>query len=422
MPTETLNESQMCQYQRVLFYNNSGSPQGQLTSYDKRIDTRTLVKNPGRLDFFKVNGYLPVSDYDRTIYERQLTMGSHDYQGLLYTFNGKAGRDTFRHTNTNYVSHFDNDTPTQTIENSNFLGLESSAIAGMNSEVREQSVSVFETVFEGKQTLQLIVDTAARIAKSARAARRGDMTGAASHLGVSWTKKTPQGGFSDRWLALRYGWTPLCSEVYGAMEWTYNAMKLYPGMVRHAEGKAKKHFRGVNPATRRYGYGTSYPYAGAVSYGTNVTYDVLSSEEVDLKVLAFCVYRITNPTLAASTGLGLTNPLLVGWELLPLSFVADWFVNVSDVLGQLDAWVGRQYLDGGLTRTLQTTRTATSKYVSIQSGMVQGAFQPATSRRRMMQVRRRRFTNPPIVYPQYYAQVNWKRALDAASLVRQAFR
>lgn len=34
--------------------------------------------------------------------------------------------------------------------------------------------------------------------------------------------------------------------------------------------------------------------------------------------------------------LGLTNPALLAWELVPFSFVADWFVNIGDCLQSLD--------------------------------------------------------------------------------------
>jgi hypothetical protein len=38
--------------------------------------------------------------------------------------------------------------------------------------------------------------------------------------------------------------------------------------------------------------------------------------------------------------MGLTNPAVVAWELVPFSFVVDWFVNVSEFLGQFDEFIG----------------------------------------------------------------------------------
>lgn len=51
------------------------------------------------------------------------------------------------------------------------------------------------------------------------------------------------------------------------------------------------------------------------------------------------VYRVTYNTDGVAARLapyGLTNPLLTAWELVPFSFVADWFVNVGDTIASLD--------------------------------------------------------------------------------------
>jgi len=38
--------------------------------------------------------------------------------------------------------------------------------------------------------------------------------------------------------------------------------------------------------------------------------------------------------------LGITNPLLIGWELVPFSFVVDWFLPVGNWLESVDAMLG----------------------------------------------------------------------------------
>jgi hypothetical protein len=42
----------------------------------------------------------------------------------------------------------------------------------------------------------------------------------------------------------------------------------------------------------------------------------------------------------AFTSLGLTNPALVAWELVPFSFVVDWALPIGDWLSSLDAMLG----------------------------------------------------------------------------------
>lgn len=50
---------------------------------------------------------------------------------------------------------------------------------------------------------------------------------------------------------------------------------------------------------------------------------------------------------------GLSNPLILAWELVPYSFVVDWFVGVGSYLNNLDATIGLQFNSG--TKTLQSS-------------------------------------------------------------------
>lgn len=53
-----------------------------------------------------------------------------------------------------------------------------------------------------------------------------------------------------------------------------------------------------------------------------------------------CVVHITNPNLALANQLGLLNPAALAWEIVPFSFVADWFVNVGDWLQGFSDFAG----------------------------------------------------------------------------------
>lgn len=47
-----------------------------------------------------------------------------------------------------------------------------------------------------------------------------------------------------------------------------------------------------------------------------------------------CQVRVDNPNLWLANQLGLVNPLIIGVELIPFSFVADWFFNMSQFLSR----------------------------------------------------------------------------------------
>ena len=65
--------------------------------------------------------------------------------------------------------------------------------------------------------------------------------------------------------------------------------------------------------------------------------------------LTFCT---GSPLLTTASRLGFTNPLSVTWELLPLSFVADWFYPISDYINSLDATLGWDFMGGSCTKRI----------------------------------------------------------------------
>lgn len=57
-------------------------------------------------------------------------------------------------------------------------------------------------------------------------------------------------------------------------------------------------------------------------------------------------YRINNPFLFDLERYGLTDPLTVAWELVPLSFVVDWFVPIGAFLDSLGGKLGLVFEHG----------------------------------------------------------------------------
>jgi hypothetical protein len=73
-----------------------------------------------------------------------------------------------------------------------------------------------------------------------------------------------------------------------------------------------------------------------------------------------CTYAagvdISNPNLWLANRLGLINPLVVAWDLVPWSFVVNMFVNVNQVLSSLTDTVG-------LTLTNESRTTSSSVFL-----------------------------------------------------------
>jgi hypothetical protein len=61
-------------------------------------------------------------------------------------------------------------------------------------------------------------------------------------------------------------------------------------------------------------------------------------------------FRISDPLQAFLAQTGFTNPVNLAWELLPFSFVVDWFLPIGPYLEALSAFDGLTLLDGSQTQ------------------------------------------------------------------------
>jgi hypothetical protein len=58
------------------------------------------------------------------------------------------------------------------------------------------------------------------------------------------------------------------------------------------------------------------------------------------------IFEVTNPFLRALDNLGILNPVSIAWELVPLSFVVDWFLPVGKFLQNVVPPQGVEFVRG----------------------------------------------------------------------------
>lgn len=220
---------------------------------------------------------------------------------------------------------------------------------------RESTFNLGIALAESRETIGLIAYTATRIASSFKALRKGRIHDAFSALGISDNKRLPYKvrGFessnittrqfkraltrrslkaknrlkfaSNAWLEMRYGWTPLIYDVYGGAE---SIAKL---LHDNREDVTLSAFYKISEQL----VPSSSNFVGS-GFGTHIfRYD--------------CAFQISNPKLRNTSSLGLTNPALIAWELVPFSFVFDWFLPVGNWLENLKALEGLSFQSGTKT-------------------------------------------------------------------------
>lgn len=210
------------------------------------------------------------------------------------------------------------------------LTFASTAANSLRKQMIDTSVSLGQALVERKQTAALFTDYGGRIIRSYSALRKGNpravyaaLTGGNGNLPKNWKKKfrsslTESGKHvfdvsSDTWLAWQYGVRPLVSDLSGAIN-------------------AYRKARAVKPLIRSF---MATPQGSSYSAShKDPSQDLRVSTVISLRGRCKCYAEFSTSADFWSTGqtLGLTNPVLLLWEIIPWSFVVDWFINVGDYL------------------------------------------------------------------------------------------
>lgn len=179
---------------------------------------------------------------------------------------------------------------------------------------------------ERRQTVDMIADTAGTMRRAWQALRRGNLRDfkRALHLdprGNPWSRPTDA---AKIWLQYHFGWEPLVKDIHASVEILQS--KGPSGLVKgRGSGIDEVQILGWNKWNQE--------FAGKHRYlmGANV--------------------RLTNGSLYRANALGLINPASVLWEVIPFSFLVDWFIPVGEFLNQWTDFVGLTFEDAFTTRS-----------------------------------------------------------------------
>jgi len=238
--------------------------------------------------------------------------------------------------------------------------------------IKGQKVNILQDLGEARQTIALLTTTAKRLAMGYQAFKRGQLPTAVSILGSAnpsrrfrqkyyrlQTRRIYKPGKGNKlvvvqkattklkaikgsgsvfsptnlaslWLEYQYGWRPLVSSCVGAVELYQQQLEV--GKSIRVQSYVREAFENIKQSTTDF---ASWNHA----YHTNIT---TGSYKVGYTIY----YKVTNQDAVLLSQSGLSNPLNLGWELLPFSFVVDWFVGIGNYLSSLDATLGLTFEKG----------------------------------------------------------------------------
>lgn len=216
--------------------------------------------------------------------------------------------------------------------------MDNEAIADLNdnlSDQRDITVNWAMTVAERRETISMLDKRLTQLVSVVRNLRRGRFERAHEQLFNKKPARKYRGPRTkDRaaslWLEWTYGWSPFLSDIYNA---TNDLVKIPRPLILRASGKSAKRDDRVVSTSSAFGGMDVIP---------NLNYNVSVKSHVGLKYVSY--YRVENAKFASAAGAGLTNPALLVWELIPGSFVFDWFGNVGNVLNDITIANGLTHL------------------------------------------------------------------------------
>lgn len=208
--------------------------------------------------------------------------------------------------------------------------------------VKGDSSTLAVTAAEGREAFEMIAKRTTGLYRAYKALRKGDFRKFLRELSVDPKRKhrsvirTSADEASGLWLEYWFGWSPTVQDI-GSAVYALTGTPII-GAVRE-RGKAKFHLPSkkttVGNSSRRI---TTEAGFGFIGQGAE--------------------FRLENQNLFLCNRLGLVNPIVVAWELVPFSFVVDWFTKFGDVLDSYTDLVGlRAYQQWNMTycRIEQTT-------------------------------------------------------------------
>lgn len=196
---------------------------------------------------------------------------------------------------------------------------------------------------QSRQALSMVTTRTLQIVRAISQARRGRLVDAAEILikgsGRHARKMTKKKIVADSWLELSFGWAPLYSDIYQACEVLQSSIP-----TTRIRGSGLDTFNNVN-ASGDFGF-------------MRWQQMVVSSKIVRLSAELDTI----NPNLMLASNLGLTNPAVVAWDLVPFSFVIDWFLPVGKFLNSFDAQLGFSLRNGCGSYELKSYASLTESY------------------------------------------------------------
>jgi hypothetical protein len=220
--------------------------------------------------------------------------------------------------------------------------LDNKVVSKLYGKILNQKVDLATALAEGAKSVRMIADLLMRLLDFFLGLYRLDpsrflrgVRGLLKDLLPLSSKK-----LSNDFLAYRYGISPLMNDISGSVQ----------AIAEYFDSSPKIYAR----SRSRTIIDNSSSSAEPISLGFR---RYRSVDRVVIEIAYKVTYTIANHGQRRLTELGFTNPANVNWELVPFSFVVDWFLPIGNYLQGLNALDQLSVLECHRTTTIRKNRS-----------------------------------------------------------------
>lgn len=190
--------------------------------------------------------------------------------------------------------------------------------------LNEGKAKVGQYLAESKQSASMIADSGTDLLNLLLKVKRREFSSIPKEFGLSLRKGR------DAYLQWQFGWKPLCADIHALWENLIGRAPIQPYLRAAREIKT--------------------PYEYSTQFGGFPC-------DVKIKHTDKCVLyaSLSEQTLANMQSYDVINPLSLAWEVVPYSFVVDWFAPIGNTLASLTATAGLDFVGGYSTQIREGT-------------------------------------------------------------------
>lgn len=305
--------------------------------------------------------------------------------------------------------------------------LENRAIAECRVKMARQEINLSESLADFDKTAIMVAQASLKLLKAARAAMRGNFQTAARYLEirsgrtkyvnatpglrkpivVAYKDPTPLNlsDWGKIWLEMKYGWLPLLSDIH------------------NGTNVIKQMLDPVNQPHQMYVVRNLSAELTAPVTVPSVWIKPEITSKADVRVQVKFRYSVDDPFWAFMQQIGLTNPVNILWESLPMSFVLDWILPVGDMLTAFSSHVGLKFISGYRTTLVTGEAMVKGKEMAtygVSSPLMEGS---AVAKTQALYLRRQAYSGFPNGMPYFRNPLtSSQKVVTAAALISQTNR